>query len=392
MTPAAGARDGRDGPRVLIVSLSTGVWGAERSLLQLAAPLERRGFRLRLVAPDGAWLETWRSSGRDGVRLDVPEQHGIRGQSGDRPGVAALAREALAAGSMTVRVARLLRSSADVVHSNSLWGHAQCASAARLARRPAVLELHDLVAPGAGRRLLAAAVRLSTVTVAISSAVAEVVTGPARSRVRIVPQAVDLERFTPAPADAAVRRSLGARDGRALIGIVGRVDHEKGVDIAVRATALLGDRAHLAVVGAPMHATDRYARDLAAEAAALGASVTFAGARADVPEVLRACDVVVNASRAEPFGLSVLEAQACGTPVVATRAGGIPEFVEDGTTGLLVAPGDATALAAALTRLLDDAALRNALVAHALARVRSEFGVERRADALAAVYREVTAA
>jgi len=82
------------------------------------------------------------------------------------------------------------------------------------------------------------------------------------------------------------------------------------------------------VVGAPT--TTRLARagHLQKDAtAALGTRVCFTGARADVPEILRSIDVMVNASDCEPFGRSVLEAQACGTPVGATSAGGIPEFV-----------------------------------------------------------------
>ena len=78
----------------------------------------------------------------------------------------------------------------------------------------------------------------------------------------------------------------------------------------------------------------------AAEATTLlGDRARFVGPVDDVPGVLRSLDVLVNASASEPFGLSVLEAQASGVPVIGTDAGGIPEFVTDGETGLLVAPG-----------------------------------------------------
>ena len=83
--------------------------------------------------------------------------------------------------------------------------------------------------------------------------------------------------------------------------------------------------------------------------------MTFAGRRADVPDVLRCLDVLVNASDAEPFGRSVLEAQASGVAVVGTDAGGIPEFVDSDVTGLLVPPGVPAALRAALARVLADA-------------------------------------
>ncbi len=80
----------------------------------------------------------------------------------------------------------------------------------------------------------------------------------------------------------------------------------------------------------------------------------FVGRTNDVPDTLRALDVLVNTSVAEPFGLSVLEAQASGVAVVGTRAGGIPDFVFDGDNGLLVPSGDADALAKALDRLVTD--------------------------------------
>ena len=75
--------------------------------------------------------------------------------------------------------------------------------------------------------------------------------------------------------------------------------------------------------------------------------------------------MLVNASASEPFGLSVLEAQACGVPVIGTDAGGIPEFVTDGETGLLVAPGQPDALAAGLNRMLGAPELRRHLAAAA---------------------------
>jgi glycosyltransferase involved in cell wall biosynthesis len=102
--------------------------------------------------------------------------------------------------------------------------------------------------------------------------------------------------------------------------------------------------------------------------------------------------VLVNASVSEPFGLSVLEAQACGIPVIGTDAGGIPEFVSDGHTGLLVAPGRPDALAAGLSRILDTPGLRKDLVAAARDAVVAHHALAVRADAIAEVYRGVVPA
>ena len=104
---------------------------------------------------------------------------------------------------------------------------------------------------------------------------------------------------------------------------------------------------------------------------ALGDRVRFVGRTDDVPGTLRALDVLVNVSAAEPFGLSVLEAQATGVAVVGTAAGGIPDFVADDDNGLLVPPGDAAALAAALARLVTDPSLRARLAARGRVSARS---------------------
>ena len=85
------------------------------------------------------------------------------------------------------------------------------------------------------------------------------------------------------------------------------------------------------------------------------------GAATTSPDVLRALDILVNCSPAEPFGRSVLEAQATGLAVIGMRQGGIPEFVADGETGLLVEPGDVTRLAAAITELAAHRCVRERL-------------------------------
>ena len=177
------------------------------------------------------------------------------------------------------------------------------------------------------------------------------------------------------------------------MGVVGRIDPEKGIMTLVRAMGLLvgpAGQSHLAVVGAPGLDDGGYEAALRAEASAvLAGRHRFVGPVDEVPAVLRSLDVLVNASASEPFGLSVLEAQACGAAVVATDAGGIPEFVEDGKTGLLVAPGRPEALAAGLTRLLSEPGLRRALAAAAREAVVAHHTLAARADALAGIYRQL---
>jgi glycosyltransferase involved in cell wall biosynthesis len=382
--------------RVLVVTSSRLVWGAERSILALAPLMEARGIQLTLGSPRGGDLvAAWASTGLPHVDLALPAHQGIRSPDGGRPGALAL----LAEGNATLEGARLVARACrpmDVVHSNSLWGHLDCALGGRLARRPVVLELHDLVRPGMGRQVLKAATALSSGVIAISRAVARTAgRSGAREdgRFRIIPQAVDADRFRPGPGIPELRARFGADPSAPIVGIVGRIDPEKGVDTVVRAVAeLAGDagRCQLVVIGGAGLDTGAYEERVRAEAAnLLGDRVRFTGPLGDMPGALRSLDVVINASEAEPFGLSLLEAQASGVAVIGTAAGGIPEFVIDGETGLLVPPGDMPALAAAVGRLLNDAVLRERLGRAGRIEVEARYGLEGRADAVAGMYRSL---
>lgn len=117
--------------------------------------------------------------------------------------------------------------------------------------------------------------------------------------------------------------------------------------------------------------------------------VMLPGFRTDVIGCLKAFDVFAMSSVTEGLGTSLLDAMACARAIVATNAGGIPEVVEDQKTGLLVAPRDHAAMAAAIVALLKDAGRRKAMGASGLARVQARFTVERMVASTAAVYARV---
>jgi glycosyltransferase involved in cell wall biosynthesis len=121
-------------------------------------------------------------------------------------------------------------------------------------------------------------------------------------------------------------------------------------------------------------------------AAALGGVVRFAGFRHDMPACLAAADIVALPSLHEGLGVAALEAMAAGRPVLASRVGGLGEVVVAEETGLLVPPGDADALAAALARLAGDPALRARLGAAGRARVLACYTSERMAEGTLACY------
>jgi len=126
-----------------------------------------------------------------------------------------------------------------------------------------------------------------------------------------------------------------------------------------------------------------------AERLGVGEWVLFTGERSDALEVLAALDCFVLPSLTEGLGTSVLDAFALGVPVVASRAGGIPEMVEDGKTGLLVEPGNPEALASAILRILENRGLAEHLARNAKRLQIERFSDRATAEGTLRVYQEV---
>ncbi len=376
---------------VLVVTHSEKVWGAERQLLELRPRLADAGIRMTLACrPDSELGRAWTATGSETVAYVPAGPLGLRDADGSRSGLASVAKQVRVTAVDARRLVRLIRSvGADIVESYTLNANVEVALAGRLTRTPGVLDVHDIVVPGFGRRVLGLAATTANVTIANSRATASTI---GRGRVEIAYPGVDITRFSPGPADPAIRARLAARPDRPIVGILGRVDPEKGIDVVARAVAQLRDPlddTQFVVVGASLMAGQAYDTKLrAAVEKLLGDRGRFVEPTNDVPGVMRGLDVLVNASRAEPFGLTVLEAQACGVPVVASAAGGIPEFVTSDLNGLLFPPGDEVGLAKALTRVLSDSALRTRLAAAAVESARTK-SMDNQAAVVADVYQSL---
>ena len=220
------------------------------------------------------------------------------------------------------------------------------------------------------------------------------------ARITIVPCGYDPTEFAPVDQDAA-RRRLGLALDEPVILQLGRIVPRKGVDTVIEAVGRLrrdhGIVARLLVVGGSERVVDRerdpeFARlmDLAA-AEGVTDRVTFTGRRdrAELADYYGAADVFVSTPWYEPFGITPLEAMACGTPVVGSDVGGIKYTVRDGQTGFLVPPRDPDALGERLARLLSDERLLATFAENGLARVRRAFTWRHVAGALADVYDDV---
>jgi glycosyltransferase involved in cell wall biosynthesis len=230
--------------------------------------------------------------------------------------------------------------------------------------------------------------------VAVSRAIEEKIAAerPSAVPVSLIYNGVDLVRYDHTDPCCTLREEYGLPEAAQLVGVVARLEAEKGHPTLLDAWPAVVRRvpnARLLVVGEGSRR-----EELEAQAAALGITewVVFTGRRDDVPAVTAALDVAVLPSYREAQGLTILEAMALSRPVVASAVGGIPEVIEDGRTGLLVPPHDPEALAAAITRLLTDHAYADLLAKGGHDLVHERFCLERMVFAIEQIYDEGAAA
>jgi phosphatidylinositol alpha-1,6-mannosyltransferase len=212
--------------------------------------------------------------------------------------------------------------------------------------------------------------------------------------VRVVPLGTTPSHFRPGIDPRPVRAKYGLDGGPWLL-TVSRLDTHKGIDTVIRALPTVRaafPTARYAVAGV---GSRRPEFEGLVAAAGLGDAVRFLGfvADADLPALYNAADLYVGASRrydllAEGFGISLVEASACGLAVVAGDSGGVADAVRDGETGMLVDPDDPAAVAAGITRLLGDAGLRHRMGGAGRRAVETHYNWDRVARDLIAIDRE----
>ena len=359
------------GARIALFIESDGPGGAERMVAQLAGELENGGCSAVAFLPaDGeGWL------GRELAAAGVAVEH-VRLE---HPFSLQLSRELAAA---------LRRHRIDVVHSHE-FTMAWCGAwAARRAGLPHLITMHGgrYYAQRFRRRLaLRTAIAFSRQLVAVSDPLAA---GLSRDlwvrRARIITIANGV-RFTPA-ARSTLRAELALSDADRLAVAVGNLYPVKGHTHLLEALAQLRSthpQLHVALAGRGKLAAalEARARDLG-----LGGRVHFLGLRQDVANVLAAADVFVLPSLSEGLPLALLEAMFASRPIVASDVGDVPVALAGGAAGLLVPPGDATALARAIDRLLTQPFEAQRLGSSAQARAAAEYGIERMVRRYAGLY------
>ncbi|MHB8874312.1 MAG: glycosyltransferase family 4 protein [Myxococcaceae bacterium] len=378
----------RFGIAILASMFPPSIGGIQNQTLSLAKTLSEYGVEVHVITRPV-------SGAADDEVMDGVAVHRV----GSARGPGKLRSAAYVAGAL----ARLnvLRARVDLIHAQQLLSPSLSALLSRtFTRLPVVVNPHacgpigdiaTLRASALGRLRLAATVRLADAFVAISHTIHGELRGAGVPEKAIwdVPNGVDVARFRPAigPEKASLRRSLGLPEGPLAV-YTGRLAPEKGVDVLLEAWPRVQARlpgTRLWIVG-----DGDEAGRLSAQAGRLCVSptVAFAGAVADVSPYLRAADAAVLPSRSEGLPVAMLEAMACGLPVVATRVGGSAQVLEDGITGRLISPEDPASLGAALVEALSCDGARG-FGERARATVLERYGIERVAARLIAHYEQL---
>jgi glycosyltransferase involved in cell wall biosynthesis len=356
------------------VTGESGFSGGEVQLFLLLEGLRARGDRSVLVCPPGSRAEA--EAARRGF-----EKHCVS-MSSDLALHSAL------------RIRRVLAEARpDLVHLHSGRSNWLGGLAAWSLSLPALTTRRmDREIPR-GRRTRFLYQRVAQRAVAISPAVAQCQRdgGVPEERIPGIASSVEPSELVARRTREDVRRSERLPEGKVCALALASLVARKGLDVLIEALARRPLRGVPLVLWLAGEGPERAV--LEGRAAALGVSdrLRFLGRREDKACLLAACDMLVLPSRREGLGVAALEAMACSRPVVASRVGGLGEAVVHERTGLLVPPSDPDALAAALARLAQDAALRERLGAAGPARIAEGFLASQMCDAYAALYRELLA-
>ncbi|WMY06598.1 glycosyltransferase family 4 protein [Paraburkholderia phenoliruptrix] len=386
--PAASA------PRILAVDQSGVLGGAELSLLEIVKALRSR---IEVILfDDGPFRTALDKAGVSVEVLDAGALRSVRKQGGSLPKGAAL-KGLLSLVRATAKRAR----GAHVIYANTQRAMVIGAVAGKLAKRPVVWHLRDIVSPehfgGKQLAIIKWCARLGlTHVIANSAASARAfaeLTHFDDKRIDVVFNGISAAPFDALHEvpQATLRERLKLPADAFLVGSFSRLARWKGQHVLLEAM-VLNPHMHAVLVGAPLFGEDQYEIELHAFVAAhkLGDRVHFLGFQHDIPACMCAVDAVVHTSiTPEPFGRVIVEGMLAQRPVVAARAGGVLEMVDEYENGMLCTPGDAHALADALAELRSNDELRARLVKNGYKTALSRFGTDTYVGSVERILRRV---
>lgn len=381
--------------RILYINHTGLVSGAEKMLLNILRGLDRARYEPYVLCPSrGELAAAIHAEGAEWFPLPaVAARFALRP---DR-----LLRAVLPLFRTAAVIRRQIRAlNPDLIHANSVRAGIAASVAAMGTGKPVVWHVHDTLP----RHPVSSAIRTfvylnrGTPVIAVSQSTAVSFRGrlPFASRVRTIHNGMDLRRFPQKqPGQSTFRESIGVSDEDFLVCAVGQICARKGllelID-ALRRIQLQAPRMHLAIVGKVVFRhEEEYLNALHAAAAEGGIDhrIHFTGELHDVSPALQAADLLVLNSHDEPFGLVLIEAMSSGTPVLATRVGGVPEIVTDQENGWLTESGDTAALASRLLELSQNKSALRQVACRALSTTCPKFSLERFQNELMKFYAEL---
>lgn len=361
---------------VLFVHGITEIGGAERELLVMLDRLPQRGYRPIVVCQDrGPLVVELERRGIETRMAPMPPWRKLFAYL-NRPAAVRALHDVIAA----VRPA--------VIHVNDIWWVPQTLRAvAGLPAVPIVAHVRQEIEPPKVRRYeLDQAGLVFPVSRQIQRSLER--GGVRPERLQTLYSGLDMTRVMDQKSGLDARRRFGIPAEALVLGTVANLFERKGYEVMIEALPMIVNASpavHYLIVGSGDAAYEARLR-ATVEILGLESRVHFAGFQESVYPCLAAMDLYVHPALMEGFGIAVLEAMAMRKPVVATVTGGLPEIVQEGETGMLVPPGDADALAKAVSSLLQDPARCRQLGEAGRARVAAHFTVEAMMDQLVSGY------
>jgi len=359
--------------KVLFVDILSELGGSEINLLNIVRQFSPDSIRPILACPDkGPLISRAREMGIEvapiPMRGEACETNMLRGMQ-SRGLFKVLAKTVGELFRIVFSLRKIIRQTQpDVIYLNTLKSGILGGCASFFTGIPTVQHIQDILDENEFNPLLWSVLRGSLMIfpsrlIAISDAVRHSVMamGINTKKIQTIYNGVDLDAFGVSENTDGVREKLGLALDRPVVGIIGRLMRWKGQHVFLRAAAEVSSDAQFVVIGGLFWESPEYADELKRLPRELNIEdkVIFTGHQDTIPEYITGLDIVVHASiKPEPFGLCIIEGMAAGKPVIGANAGGVPEIVVPGVTGLLVSPGSVQELAAAIEQLVADQQLR----------------------------------
>ena len=367
---------------VLYISSSGLTGGAETSLYHLVTGLDKSRYKPFVLCPEpGPLVENLTADEITTKVTPLPAWRKLK---------STITRYSV----LNHLISSLAAAEIHLIHSNTIWINPYAQKIGQKLGIPVICHLRDLIRKDQVRKY---ALNRIDMIIPISDVVRQPLeeAGIESAKIKRIYNGVDVSMFS---HGRDILREDFPINGH-LVGIVGQLNprsHWKGQRDFLQAAAEVNQHrsdVYFAIVGgdsSPASAPDHksYIRELKELAEELGISdrVIFTGFRIDMPDVMASLDVLVSASWAEPFGRVLIEAMAAGKPVVATAAGGAPEIVQNGITGILVPPKDPQAIAKAVLYILQDSQVRQKMGSAGQRRTQEHFSLDRNIKETQAIY------